>query len=120
MKDIKKKKNNNALKNINQVQNASKIMVLKKLWVPVSLNDDKLSEKLKNNQTLAIGKTIYEQLTGNLVNGSPHYVLIQKRYSPTQWKIHDPGLPPIIDRKVPVTVAGNSMFGDLLLVYGIK
>ena len=113
-----KEKDNGAFKNIDQVQNASKIMVSKKLWIPKRLNDDELSKKIEDDQTLAIGKTIHQWLSGIYTDGSPHYVLIQKRYSPTQWKVHDPGLPPLENRKVPVTINCHSIFGDILVVCG--
>jgi hypothetical protein len=115
-----RERNSGSLQNIDRVQNFSKIMVKKKLWTSKRLSDDELTNKLKDEQTLAVGKTIHEWLSGNYTSGSAHYVLIQKRYSEAQWKIHDPGLPPYENRKVVVSINGHSMFGDILVVSGLK
>ncbi len=116
-----REKNSGALKNISKVQNASKAMVSKGLWAPKRLDEDKLTQILNNNEALAIGKTIHEWLSGNYVRrGTGHYVLIQKRYSPSQWRIHDPGLPAVKNRKVSLTINDRSIFGEALVVYGHK
>lgn len=120
LEKYQKEENNGALKNIDKVQNACKVLVSKKLWTPDKLDDRTLSTMLEDCNTLAIGKTIYEWLSGNYVNGNPHYVLVVKQYRPGQWRIQDPGRPPKEDKIVSATINGNSIFSDILVVFGPK
>lgn len=88
------------------------------LWRNKFLQPEVLQKALEDKNTFAVGKTVYEWLNGEYVDGNSHYVLIIKEYSPGKWRVHDPGLPGIANRKVPQNINGQNIFGDILLVRG--
>lgn len=102
---------------LDKVREASKQMVENHLWVNKKLTIEELKIELKDEKTLAIGKTIHEFLDGIAIAGTPHFVTIIKEYSVGTWLINDPGLPGIERRKVPQTIGDNiAIFGDIVLV----
>lgn len=104
-----------AFKNISFVQDSSTEMVARGLWVGEAISSDLLAKRLEDKNYLAIGKTVYEWLSGKPGKTS-HYIVVIKKYSPSKWRVHDPGLPPQADRKVPINFNGNPIIGDVLLV----
>lgn len=112
-------KQNGSYKNLPLIQKSAELMITRKLWEQNKLNNSDLAQLLKNEQVLAIGKTVYEWLSGNylpLEKLHSHYVLIIKEYSPGIWKVHDPGLPPAPERKVSNTINNHDIFGDILVI----
>lgn len=86
------------------------------LWINESIPTDTLVHKLRNENTLAIGKTIYEWMSGSYIAGTSHYVTMIKEYSPTEWLINDPGLPPVERRKISKWINNHDIVGEVLLI----
>ena len=96
-------------------------MISKNLWVNKHISKNDLVQILTNNESLAIGKTFSEWLSGNCVeDGTTHFVLVIKEYNSGMWKIHDPGLPPKPERKVNQLINNRDIFGETLIIYGRK
>ncbi|MBU0974872.1 hypothetical protein KKD03_04185 [Patescibacteria group bacterium] len=93
-----------AYKNLKELQDFTKKMISNNLWANEIIDSEKLIELLKDEKTLAIGKTIYESLDGTpssqVKNPTSHFVLLIKEYNYHQWLLHDPGLPERPNRKV--------------------
>jgi len=94
----------------------------KNLWVKESLSVEKLRDELKGEQTLAIGKTVWEWLGGRYIEGPTHFVTVVKEYSPMVWLVQDPGGPTHIpNRKVNQYINNETIFpGDIILIKGKK
>jgi hypothetical protein len=116
-------KQNGSYEDISFIQKSAELMIKRKLLEQRILSNSDLAQLLKNEQVLAIGKTAHEWLSGNyppLEELHSHYVLIIKEYSSEKWKVHDPGLPPVSERKVNKTIHNHNIFGDILVIYGLK
>jgi len=113
-------KSSGALDNILLIQKAAQEMRDRDLWSASPLANDELRLELESGNTFAIAKTVYEWLDNQYVNGTPHFILIIKEYGAGTWRIHDPGIPGKQDRKVPQRINNHDIFGDLLIVKGIK
>ncbi len=107
-------------RHIEEVQKASAEVVASGLWINKRMSVEDLESKLNDDNLLAIGKTVYEWLAGVPVVGSSHYVVVIKKYSPLVWRIMDPGLPVVEDRKVNQFIDGSPIFGDIILIDGMK
>ena len=103
-----------------EVQIAIKEMISSNLWIDKMLSVEELRNELKDQDTLAIGKTIYEWLDGNYIAGKSHFITIVKEYSSEVWLIQDPGLPKKQDRKVNQYINGHSILGDIILIKNHK
>lgn len=101
-----------------EIQDASKQMIGAGLWRQEFLSREALAKELLDENTFAIGKTGHELLSGFMVpEPTSHYVVVIKEYSPGTWKIHDPGLPGIKNRKVPQTLPGGlEVLQEILLI----
>jgi len=110
---------NGSLKNLAKIQKSAHEMLEANLWTKKSLSTEEIVLELKQTNKLVIGKTFHHWLNGEYVDTHPHYILILKEYSPGKWAIHDPGLPPIKNRKVENTINNNSITDDVLIVEGL-
>jgi hypothetical protein len=102
-----------------EIQVFAKKMVSKKIWVDKMLSVEELRDELKNEKTLAIGKTIYELLDRRFGITS-HFIVLVKEYSSGVWLIQDSGLPMRQDRKVDQYFNNDSILGDTILIKGLK
>ena len=103
-----------------EVQIAIKEMISKNLWTDKMLNVEELRNELKDINTLAIGKTIYEWLDDKYIAGISHFITLVKEYSSGVWLIQDSGLPMKRDRKVNQYINNHSILGDIILIKGFK
>lgn len=105
-------------KYIEEIREASKIMIKNNLWRKESLDDIKLSQILNDDNSLAIGKTVHQWLGGNFerLNPTTHWITIIKEFSSEIWRINDPGLPPIENRTIQKQIQGNRILGEILLI----
>ncbi|HOX95979.1 MAG TPA: hypothetical protein PLI45_01230 [Candidatus Woesebacteria bacterium] len=105
-------------KYMNEVQDATKEMLSKDLWKKEKFDDSQLSEALKNDNCLAIGKTVHQWLDGYIetINPSQHWIILIQEFSPDIWRINDPGLPPIQNRTVYKQINGIRIVGEILLI----
>ena len=115
-----KEEANGALRNIAFVHHAAMELIDNGLWEDSQMETTELSKLLERENVLVIGKTIHEWLSGIDVNGVPHFALLIKEYSKTQWRIHDPGLPPIDNRKVNKMLNRHRIFGEIAVIYGLR
>jgi hypothetical protein len=113
-------KANGTYKNLSLIQGSCKEMVKLGLYKERMMSKDELAVELNDKNTLAIGKTVYEWLAGRYIMGNSHFIVVIKEYTPGVWRINDPGLPEIKDRKVQQTINNHDILGDILLVRGIK
>jgi hypothetical protein len=109
-----------AYNNIPFVQEATKQIIKENLFIKKHLSVEELTNMLSDEKTLAIGKTVWEWMDNNYIEGVQHYVLTIKKYSPGMWKIHDPGLPPKPERKINATINNHPILLDVIVVSGIK
>ncbi len=109
-------------KNISEIQQSTKKIVHRKLWKNELLSSNRLAQLLASKSSLAIGKTLYEWVEGiaNPTTMTSHYVLLIKEYDLAKWRVHDPGLPGKPDRKIAKTLNGTPIFGDILVIHGLK
>src|SRR3989344_5815405 len=105
---------------ITEIQQAAQEMIRLNLWVNKLLSVQELETHLLDEDTLTICKTVYEWLDDKYIAGISHYVVVVKKYSPLTWIIQDPGLPKIQDRKVKQYINNHSIFGDIILIRGLK
>lgn len=103
---------------IGEIQQAAQEMVKKGFWVNKLLSVKELEDSLNDESILAVSKTVSEWLDGNYIAGKSHYVVAVKKYSPLIWRIEDPGLPVVQDRKVNQYINSHSIFGDTILIKG--
>lgn len=110
-------------KYIDELQEASKLMIKNNLWIKESLSDIRLAQALTDNYTLAIGKTVSQWLSGYYETNNPttHWVNVINEFSQGIWRINDPGLPPIQNRTVQKMINGNRiLIGEILLITSRK
>jgi len=113
-------KNRGEYKYLPEIQISIKEMIANNLWVNKMLGIEELKMELKNENTLAIGKTVYEWLDGIYIAGKSHFITLVKEYSPGVWLIQDSGLPKKQDRKTNQYINDHSILGDIILIKGIK
>ncbi|MGA2911530.1 MAG: hypothetical protein ABSE17_02740 [Candidatus Levyibacteriota bacterium] len=99
-----------------EIQKAAKEMVDRKLWIDQLMKIEDLENQLSKQNTLCIGKTIYEWLDGHYIAGTSHFIVVVKKYSSGIWLIQDPGLPMVGNRKVNQSINNHSILGDIILV----
>lgn len=98
------------------IQTAANVMIRKNLWIDERLDVEKLEELLEDQNTLCIGKTVYEWLDGNYIMGNSHFVVVVKKYASGKWLIQDPGLPIKENRKIDQFINNHSILGDIILI----
>lgn len=102
-----------------EIQKSVEVMINKKLLQSRMLTDTELKRELREQNTFAILKTVHEWLDGNSSGRTSHYVLAIEEYSNKKWRVHDPGLPGIKDRKIRKKLNGKNIYGEVLLIKGI-
>lgn len=112
-------KANGSYNNLDEIRESCSQVISKDLWDRNRLDPNQLASILKSENTYAIGKTVYELLSGKPVpnnNLTSHYVLVIKEYNYSEWRVHDPGPPYNPERKIPKLYNGQNIFGDILVV----
>ena len=114
--DFQIQEENGAFLAMSVVQEAAKKMLEKGIVKGEAIDIEDLRIMLDGPDALAIGKTFQPWLSGIHERRSAHYVVIIRSYNQTSWRIHDPGPPPISDRKVAKKFEGEPMFSEVLII----